>query len=84
VLSLTRSAKIRVCAIVRALDGPLAPISCASVPAFRGCDHRADLTTCPARLVMVEARIAIANILDNYTLPRWECYRIGLRYKASG
>jgi DNA-binding IscR family transcriptional regulator len=67
---LTRCAKIRVGAIARALNGPPAPISCASVTAFRGCDHRADLMTCPARLVMVEARKAIANVLDNYTLAR--------------
>ena len=35
--------EIRVGAIVRALDGPLAPIPCASVTAFRPCDDCADL-----------------------------------------
>lgn len=60
--------EIRIGAIVRALDGPLAPISCASVTAFRACADCSDLTTCPVRLVMVEARNAIANVLDNYTL----------------
>ena len=60
--------EIPVGAIVRALDGPLAPISCASVTAFRPCDDCADLKTCPVRLVMVDARNAIANVLDRCTL----------------
>ena len=53
--------EIRVGAIVRVLDGPLAPISCASVTAFRPCGDCDDLTTCPVRLIMVEARNAIAD-----------------------
>jgi Rrf2 family protein len=60
--------EIPVGAIVRALDGPLAPIPCASVTAFRRCDDCADLKTCPVRLVMVDARNAIANVLDRCTL----------------
>ena len=59
---------IRVGAIVRALDGPLAPISCASVTAFRPCADCRDLQTCPVRLIMIEARNAIADVLDNRTL----------------
>ena len=62
------AAEIRVGSIVRALDGPLAPISCASVTAFRPCDDCADLTSCPVRLIMVEARNAISHVLDNRTL----------------
>ena len=60
--------EIRVGAIVRVLDGPLASIPCASVTAFRPCDDCADLKTCPVRLIMVEARNAVASILDNRTL----------------
>jgi Rrf2 family protein len=67
--SLARPAHgIRVGAIVRALDGPLAPIPCASVTAFRPCDDCADLNACAVRLIMVDARNAIANVLDNRTL----------------
>ena len=62
------TADIRVGAIVRALDGPLAPIGCASVTAFRPCGDCADLTTCPVRLIMIEARNAIADLLDNRSL----------------
>ncbi len=60
--------EIRVGAIVRALDGPLAPIPCASVTAFRPCDDCGDMKTCAVRLVMIEARNAIASVLDNRTL----------------
>jgi len=60
--------EIRVGAIVRALDGPLAPIPCASVTAFRPCRDCGDLKSCAVRLIMVEARNAIANVLDNRTL----------------
>jgi Rrf2 family protein len=60
--------EIRVGAIVRVLDGPLAPIPCASVTAFRPCDDCSDLRTCAVRQIMVEARNAIANVLDHRTL----------------
>jgi Rrf2 family protein len=60
--------EIRVGAIVRALDGPLAPIPCASVTAFRPCDDCDDLKSCSVRIIMVEARNAIASVLDHTTL----------------
>jgi Rrf2 family protein len=60
--------EIRIGAIVRALDGPLAPLPCASVTAYRPCEDCSDLITCPVRLIMVNARNAIANVLDNLTL----------------
>ena len=59
---------ISVGAIVRTLDGPLAPIPCASVTAFRPCADCSDLDACPVRLIMVEARNAIATVLDRRTL----------------
>ncbi len=60
--------EIRVGAVVRVLDGPLAPIPCASVTAFRPCADCGDLRTCAVRLIMVEARNAVAAVLDNRTL----------------
>ncbi len=67
--ALARAARdIPVGAIVRALDGPLAPLPCASVTAFRPCEDCGDLKTCPVRLIMIDARNAIANVLDRCTL----------------
>lgn len=53
---------------VRALDGPLAPIACASRSAFVSCDNCVDVVTCPVRMIMVDVRDAIAGVLDNTSL----------------
>ncbi|MCW2314839.1 transcriptional regulator, BadM/Rrf2 family [Rhodoblastus acidophilus] len=60
--------KISVGQIVRVLDGPLAPIQCASVTAYRPCDDCGDEKGCAVRLMMVKARNAIAEVLDSHTL----------------
>ncbi|MFO1189099.1 MAG: Rrf2 family transcriptional regulator [Alphaproteobacteria bacterium] len=54
--------------IIRVLDGPLAPIPCASRTAYRPCADCADVETCHVRLVMLDARDAIALVLDSTTL----------------
>ena len=53
-------------AVVRAMDGPLAPISCASVSGYAecGCPEPA---TCGLRAVWKEARDALAEIMDGTT-----------------
>ena len=53
--------------IVRVLDGPLAPIRCVSQMAYEPCDCR-DEDTCGLRLIMLDVRNAIADILENTTL----------------
>ncbi len=59
--------QIKIGEIVRLLDGPLAPISCASQTAYAPCTCP-DEAHCGLRMVMVDVRNAIANILDRYTL----------------
>ncbi len=54
--------------IIRSLDGPLAPIQCASKTVYRRCDDCEDEVHCAVRLVMLKAREAIAGILDQTTL----------------
>lgn len=54
--------------VIRALDGPLAPIQCASRTVYRRCDDCLDEVHCAVRLVMLEAREAIASVLDKTTL----------------
>ena len=53
--------------IVRVLDGPLAPIRCVSKVAYEPCACP-DEATCGLRLVMLDVRNAISNILDRTTL----------------
>ena len=53
--------------IVRILDGPLAPTRCVSQMAYEPCGCP-DEETCGLRMVMLDVRNAIADILDNTTL----------------
>jgi len=53
--------------VVRMIDGPLAPISCASVTAYARCGCP-DEAHCELRLVMLNVRNSISDILDRNTL----------------
>lgn len=58
------TSQIMVGDLIRKIDGPLAPIRCASVTAYQKCDDCADENTCEIRKTMIEVRNAIANVLD--------------------
>lgn len=62
------AASISIAAIVRAVDGPLAPLPCASVRFYRRCDDCRDEKTCEVRRLMREVRDAASTILDNRSL----------------
>ncbi|MBW7894540.1 MAG: Rrf2 family transcriptional regulator [Opitutaceae bacterium] len=53
--------------VVRAIDGPLAPIGCVSQTAYCPCSCP-DEEHCGLRMLMLDVRNAIAGILDRYTL----------------
>jgi Rrf2 family protein len=53
--------------VVRVLDGPLAPIPCASRTRYQPCDD-CDVETCQVRHIMLDVREAIAGVLDKSTL----------------
>jgi Rrf2 family protein len=53
--------------LIRFLDGKLAPIACASETAYEPCSCP-DADHCGLRMLMIDVRNAIANILDRYTL----------------
>ncbi len=54
--------------IFRVLDGPLAPISCASRTSPHRCEDCRDFDHCPVRLMMIEVRNASATVLDGRSL----------------
>ena len=60
--------KIMIGQIVRAIDGPLAPIACASVTAYQPCDDCTDEKRCMVRWMMREVRDAASDILDHTSL----------------
>jgi Rrf2 family protein len=62
------AAEISIAAIVRAVDGPLAPLPCASVKFYRRCDDCEDEKTCEVRRLMRDVRDAASAILDNTSL----------------
>ncbi len=61
-------AEIMIGHVIRILDGPLAPLPCASRTAYRRCEDCRDEASCAVRLTMLDVRRAIADILDNRSL----------------
>lgn len=59
---------ITIGSVIRMIDGPLAPLPCASETAYRRCDECTDVQKCGTRIVMREIRDAMAAILDHKTL----------------
>lgn len=53
--------------VVRVLDGPLAPIPCASRTRYQPCED-CNMETCQVRHMMLEVREAIAGVPDQCTL----------------
>jgi Rrf2 family protein len=58
---------IRIGTVVRQLEGPLAPIPCVSQNFYKKCSCP-DEAHCGLRMLMMDVRNAIANILDQHTL----------------
>lgn len=54
--------------IIRALDGPMAPVPCVSQTAYRTCEECEDEMTCGIRAVMQDVRDTTAQILDRESL----------------
>jgi Rrf2 family protein len=59
---------ITVGALIRIMEGPLAPLPCASETAYRPCEECGDIESCGTRIIMRQVRDAIANVLDRTTL----------------
>ncbi len=53
--------------VIRLIDGPLAPVRCVSQSKYEKCSCP-DEATCGLRMLMLEVRNSIANILDRHTL----------------
>ena len=61
-------ADISVGELLRAIDGPLAPLPCVSKTAYRRCEECVDERTCCVRLLMRDVREATVLILDHTTI----------------
>ncbi len=58
---------IRIGTVIRKIEGPLAPIGCVSQNFYEKCSCP-DEEHCGLRMLMLDVRNAIADILDNYSL----------------
>ncbi len=54
--------------ILRTLDGPIAPIRCASVTAYRACADCPHPDSCALRLLMGDVRDAMSEVVDQRSL----------------
>jgi Rrf2 family protein len=54
--------------LIRIMEGPLAPLPCASETAFKPCEECPDVEGCGIRIVMRQVRDAVAEVLDRTTL----------------
>jgi Rrf2 family protein len=57
--------------VVRVVDGPIAPIRCASVTAYRPCEDCPDPGRCAVRLLMGEVRTAMSAVIDHRSLAQF-------------
>ena len=62
------ASEITIGEVARLMDGPLAPIQCASVTAYEPCPSCPEPESCKLRLLMRQVRDSISDILDNTTL----------------
>jgi Rrf2 family protein len=60
--------EIQIGQVIRTLDGPLAPIACASRTAFHQCDDCKDVRACAVRIAMTKVRDAMSDVLDRMTV----------------
>ena len=54
--------------LIRMMEGPLAPLPCASETAFKPCEECPDIEGCGLRILMRQVRDAMAEVLDRTTL----------------
>jgi Rrf2 family protein len=60
--------EIALAEVIRALDGPLAPVPCLSRTSYERCPECKSEHACGVRLVLEDLHDATANILENTTL----------------
>lgn len=59
---------IKIGHVIRTIDGPLAPVACASRTAYRPCRDCQDVKACTVRLTMLKVRDAMSDVLDRLSV----------------
>lgn len=61
-------AEIKLGDVIRTVDGPLAPLPCASRTAYQPCQDCKSVKSCTVRLIMRRVRDAMSEVLDRITI----------------
>lgn len=75
--------QIMVGEVIRILDGPLAPLPCASLSGYRRCSDCDNEEICPVRVVMRQVRDAMASIVDTTSIADAAAARKAFSEKAA-
>jgi len=75
---------ITIGSVIRMMEGPLAPLPCASETAFQPCKDCPDVESCGTRIIMRQVRDAMATVLDNTTLAELLRRVDGVRQSQAG
>ena len=59
---------IKIGHVIRTIDGPLAPLACASRTAYRPCRDCRDVKSCSVRLLMTKVRDFMSEVLDRVSV----------------
>jgi Rrf2 family protein len=59
---------ITIGSIIRIMEGPLAPLPCASETQYQPCEECSDVENCGTRIIMRRVRDAMSDVLDRTTL----------------
>jgi Rrf2 family protein len=59
--------------IIRMMDGPLAPIRCASLTAYKRCEDCPDEARCALHGLMRDVRAALSGVLDKCSIQDLVC-----------
>lgn len=60
--------EIKIAAVIRILEGPIAMLPCVSLNYYERCDDCIDEASCSLNILMAEVRDSTLNILENKTL----------------
>jgi Rrf2 family protein len=60
--------EIKIGHVIRTIDGPLAPLACASRTAYQPCRDCKDVKACTVRLPMTKVRDSMSDVLDRVTV----------------
>jgi Rrf2 family protein len=60
--------EIKIGHVIRTIDGPLAPLACASRTAYQPCRDCKDVKGCTVRLMMTRVRDAMSDVLDRLSI----------------